>query len=429
MIMKNFRKIYQNYSDQIYSLIIRIVSSLLSYLLLIVVSRTLNSGQYDTFSVSFTYATIIGYVGTLGFSFGILKFWPSYVASRSYSSAKGVSLYYFFIIVLNYAIACSGLFFFAYEPLFLNVLFLSFVLSVMEYLVAHGRSQGRVVSAFFPRDVAWKFAIIPVWIIGVKLFALKNASELVLLMSITALLVIIYQGLRAIQTAPKQVLRARTTLNWSEWAREGLPMFFAMILQLWFTHADVIVYELVVGKGDVGAYFSAAKTAQFLNLFVVSAGMAAAGRISILYYGKKYKDLQDYLKRTSVFITLPTVAAVLLVVLFSDHILGLFGGEVNMPEVLIVLSLGQLVNAICGPTGYMLQILGQARLYLKILLYSVAISFLSQIVLGHLYGHIGIAVGSSLGLTLWNIISVFYIHRVFSLNPTMFKWSKNDEQR
>ena len=100
------------------------------------------------------------------------------------------------------------------------------------------------------------------------------------------------------------------------------------------------------------------------------------------------------------------------IILFKDIILGIFGEEFNLGSTaLIILCIGQLFNAICGPVGSILQMTGRQKAFQNILFIALIINITLNILLVEKHGINGVATATAISLTFWNIASVIYIRK------------------
>jgi O-antigen/teichoic acid export membrane protein len=93
---------------------------------------------------------------------------------------------------------------------------------------------------------------------------------------------------------------------------------------------------------------------------------------------------------------------------------------VSAYPILLILGLGFMVDAVAGPTGYMLQMIGRELTYLKIMTSAYALTLILQCLLIPYLGPIGAAIPNALGLIFANVILVRTIKREIGLNPSLF---------
>ena len=102
-------------------------------------------------------------------------------------------------------------------------------------------------------------------------------------------------------------------------------------------------------------------------------------------------------------------------------LLSFFGTEFLIAKnTLLILLIGQIVNAMSGSVGFILQMTGREKVYQNILLLTLVINITLNIILIPKFGIEGAAIASAFSLLLWNLCSVFYIYRKYNV-LTFFK--------
>src|SRR6478672_11130771 len=124
--------------------------------------------------------------------------------------------------------------------------------------------------------------------------------------------------------------------------------------------ADTILLGAMRTPADVGVYQVATRLTILMTTVIAPIGLAFAPRVADLYRRGELDALHHaYAVVTSWIFRLALPAAVVLIV-FARPLLGLFGpGFQSGATVTVVLTLGQLVNAVTGPCGLMLVMSGR----------------------------------------------------------------------
>lgn len=109
----------------------------------------------------------------------------------------------------------------------------------------------------------------------------------------------------------------------------------------------------------VGAFFAALKTAELINLFLMTVSLVVAPRLSRAVAEKRPENLQLECNAAIVLLGIPTVVASVIVLAFSPYFMLVFDASfVEHENLLRVLVLGMLVNALSGSTGLLFQLGG-----------------------------------------------------------------------
>ena len=93
-----------------------------------------------------------------------------------------------------------------------------------------------------------------------------------------------------------------------------------------------------------------------------------------------------------------------------------FGNEyVKGKWVLIILSLGQFVNCIAGPAGYILQMTGKEKVFKNIIIFSVFINVTLNFILVPFYGILGASLSSLFSLLISSTCSLYIIYKDYNV--------------
>ena len=102
----------------------------------------------------------------------------------------------------------------------------------------------------------------------------------------------------------------------------------------------------------------------------------------------------------------------MLVFLFSKMILGFFGpGYIEARWALIILLIGQAVNALCGSVGVYMNMTGKQVVFQRILVTAFTINVVLNLVLIPKYDLLGAAIATTISTVFWNIVTTTYIYR------------------
>jgi len=105
-----------------------------------------------------------------------------------------------------------------------------------------------------------------------------------------------------------------------------------------------------------------------------------------------------------------------LIVVFSEFVLDIFGNEFEIGKnTLIILAIGQFINAVSGSVGFLLNMTGKQRIFKNIFLIAVIINVVLNFILIPKYGMVGAAIATMISVAVWNIVSVVYIKLEFNI--------------
>jgi O-antigen/teichoic acid export membrane protein len=168
-----------------------------------------------------------------------------------------------------------------------------------------------------------------------------------------------------------------------------------------------------VSPAQIGEYTLMVKIAAFVSfpLLVLSANFAP----KIASFAANH-NLQQRINKMTALITL--AATTLFVIIYFS--IGFFQEflKISQPgttKIFIIVSLGYLVSSSCALNDVCLLMLGQEKLYQKIMIISLILNFILNLLLIPTLKEIGAAITHLLTLVFWNLVSVYFVRKKLNL--------------
>jgi O-antigen/teichoic acid export membrane protein len=190
------------------------------------------------------------------------------------------------------------------------------------------------------------------------------------------------------------------------------PMAISAITYLLMQSVDIILLSKFTSFDRVAFYSVAIKLTTIISLVLASVNTVYAPAFAEWYNRKNFNGLRSGIKKSTQLIFLLTFPAILVVFLFSNRILGFFGTDYMIAQSsLIVLLIGQAVNALCGSAGVYMNMTGKQVVFQRILLVAFAINITLNLILIPIYDILGAAIATSVSTIFWNVVTTAYIYR------------------
>jgi len=190
------------------------------------------------------------------------------------------------------------------------------------------------------------------------------------------------------------------------------PMAISAITYLLMQSVDIILLSKFTSFERVAFYSVAIKLTTIISLVLASVNTVYAPTFAEWYSRKNFNGLRSGIKKSTRLIFLLTFPVILVVFLFSNRILGFFGADYMMAQnSLIVLLVGQAVNALCGSAGVYMNMTGKQVVFQRILLVAFAINITLNLILIPIYDILGAAIATSIYTIFWNVVTTAYIYR------------------
>lgn len=415
------------------SLLIKVATAGLTYFMFVVLSRTLGDQPYGQFAFGFSLATMLAIGASMGQQTAILRYWPEDMGAGDEAGAlnalrsgwaltliAGVTL----AAVLCLVALLLGLIaadFGAVMHLF-GAALLILPLAAAEYGSSALRAQGSVWTALLPRDIVWR-SLVPglVWFLFITGTQLDGAQALVL----TAVML----GLALVM----QSVAARWRHYHNNAGFDGLPTYLkkrggatrwfmaGTVLDSAALNFDIVLVGLVVAVEAAGIYFNAFRTAGLLTLFMFAITLVIAPMVAKHYHAGEMRRAQAITTFCAWAGFLFSVAVFIGFVIFGEFILSLFGATYTEGYwVLIILSVGLLMDAATGPTRIVMMMTGHERQYVSIFGSITLVGFVVMLAAVPFFGIVGAALVNAISRIVAQTAIAWWTHKHVGIDTSLF---------
>ncbi len=203
------------------------------------------------------------------------------------------------------------------------------------------------------------------------------------------------------------------------------PLFLASTLYFLEVWIPTFMLGRFATARAVGVFTAVYKTALLVQGILLSFSTIFAPIISDLHHKRENSKLESLFKTVSKWVFSLSLPAVLLLIVFSQEILSLFGPDFPAGATsLIVLSIGQLVTSIAGPVGIMISMSGRS----KVTLFNSTLHLLLQTGLCYLWvplhGVLGAALASAASIVSLNLLQLLQVRFILGMHPFRFEFLK-----
>jgi O-antigen/teichoic acid export membrane protein len=218
----------------------------------------------------------------------------------------------------------------------------------------------------------------------------------------------------------KDNIDTRTIFNVS------LSMLIATSSMLIISSTDILILGMFRSKADVGIYNVASRWAKLTSLPLMAIIAVTAPKISASYARQDLILLKDTITKASMLIFWTSFPIILIFLTFPTFMMGIFGQEFRSGAyALVMLGIGEFINAIAGSAGFILQMAGREVILRNIMIFTCIINIGLNVILIPIYGLNGAAFTSMITMAFMNITSVVYVRIYTNINPLYFPWLKN----
>ncbi len=200
--------------------------------------------------------------------------------------------------------------------------------------------------------------------------------------------------------------------------KQSLPMLISASVIVLLGWSDTLILGIFRKSEDVGIYNVVLKISTLTSFTFQALDSILAPKLSKAFHDNNMDLFKKLVKISTKINTIISLIIVSGLILFRKIILETFFGTEFLlgSTTLIILSLGQLVNSICGPVGSILQMTGKQKVFQNILFFALFINIILNMLLVKPYGMIGVGISTAVSLFFWNITCVIYIYKILKIN-------------
>jgi len=416
------------FSNSFKTLILKTSGIFLGYLVILMLSK--NFGAQGVGFYNFTLATIstLSIFCILGLDIAVLRYVGELNNKNSYNQ-----LFTLFINVVQILIPTSlvlgAVLYFSSDFISLNILndnsyslilkliaisipFLSFQLVGIEFI----RGLKKISISELTRSVIRPLIGI---LVIFSLLRIANDNLIPVYSIITAIIcssiftfIYIINKLRKIKNPLSNTSISKKTL-----LKTSTPLMFTSVFGSLNTFIPLFLTEIYMSTQMVGVYSLSVRLSLIVSIMIVSIHTAVAPDFSQLFWSRKMDELKRLVNFTARLNLIFSLIPFILICLFNEQILNLFSSEFILGKnVLIILSLSQLINSICGPAGLLLNMTGHEKISRNIIFFSFIITLIGGLILIPVYGIEGAAISQFIAILFLRILNVIFVRTKLRIN-------------
>ncbi len=196
------------------------------------------------------------------------------------------------------------------------------------------------------------------------------------------------------------------------------PLFFAGLLYIFVRYFNPLMLGYFRPAREVGIFAAALRTSILLVVVLDSFSAIFAPMIADLTNRREVEKLAALFKLVTKWIFALVMPLFLTFLFFGREVLGLWGkGYEQGLTSLVVLSIGQFVNCITGPVGYMISMSGRTMISLANTSGVLVVNIVLNFFLIPRHGVLGAAAAASLAMILVNLIKLIEVRVILKVHP------------
>ena len=400
-------------------LVVRVAGAGLGFAFNVALARALGADGLGIYHLSLTFALIASVVGRMGMDAAMLKFGATSHAAMDarrlaavHRMGMGAASLGCGIVAASTFVAANWLAVTVYsDPAIaapLRLMSLALVpfalLNLYGELLKAGHHQA--LSSFVQGAA---LPMVSLLLLLVFAGSLKDASAAAALYLVVTVLVCLMSHVLWRRTIPSGPSRATESLRFRDLLGTAMPMYGSAIADVVMTFSDVLILGMFATATDVGVYTAAARTALLTRFLLLANSAVAAPRFAALHAANDKEGVARLAVRSTLLTTVSSVPLLLLFIVYPEKILSLFGPQFEAgAQVLIILSVGQFVNAMTGPVGYLLNMSGFHRIEGRIAVVGALMTAGLCFALIPIWGPLGAAAANAIATATCNLLRVYF---------------------
>lgn len=404
---------------------VKLLSILSAFFLNIALTRYLSPDQVGYFFLSQAIIVIFAVVARQGFDNALVRFIAGYNVSGEAPLVAGIYRYALMRIIPA-------------------LIILTFLLWLASGFISVWVFDKPLLSCAL---AVGSLAVLPISIAQLHGFCLQGKKSIVFALLFQSALLTLLASLIIWYAEPKDAFQAMAGYSFSAvivllfsiivWFRHGLtslPVFpceekklvtksinSLFIISL-LSQAALWSAPLIIGAfgsaSDVALFSIALKSATVVSFILIAVNSIAAPKFAEAY--KKYKlcEVRVIFRNSTQIMILAALPLIIFMLIYAEWLMGLFGKEyVEGADVLRILAIGQFINVITGPVGFLLQMTGHEKTLRNNFFISSLIMIVGCFIVVPLYGVFGGAIVVALSMTSQNLLCFFQVKKKLGFSP------------
>ncbi|WP_233275030.1 flippase [Calidifontibacillus oryziterrae] len=406
------------------SFAINFSSVVLNLMVVLILTRIVTPEQLGYYFFAMALVSIATVPTVLGLPNILIRFSSKYIVEKKWGFLKGIVIRLNQIVVIMSIIIITGCYMLIVKAhsmipaLDKNTAFLSLSLIILLALskirTSLLRSVGSIYLSQIP-DLIIKnllilaFSVIIYYLMGVDILGIH-----VMIITVIAALIAFLVGQYFVWIKfPTYVNGHTAEYETKEWLLPAIPLLIAGGMKIINTKTDIIMLGMFTSSEITAVYQIVGKVGEVV-LFALSAfNIILAPIISRYFYNNDFSKMQEVVTNATRVITVYSSLILVLFIICGKIILyHAFGEEyANGYSALIILSIGQFVNASLGSVALILTMTGNEKDVAKGVALAAILNIILNFILIPLLEIEGAAIATAISTVIWNLYLAFLVYK------------------
>ncbi|MFD2639166.1 flippase [Piscibacillus salipiscarius] len=409
----------------------KVLGLVLGLIFNVLAARYLGAELFGKFTYIFTFISFFPIIALLGIQQGIVYYIPKLDEEKNYKFKSEIITISFLIVsligvILSFVLILNSDFILntvlnSKEEAYNSIYYL--VVPLIVFLALSQLAQGvfRGVKHIKPFVINQDFIVplLKILVLVISIIFLGNQIETIILSFYVSIIIGCLYLINAIR---KKDLFGKISLesmkNYKQVLLYSFPLLFTGFLGFISQKTDVFMIGYLLNDQDVGVYRIALQIGTLSSFTLVAFNMIFAPTISSLFHKGNIKELELMFKTITKWVVTVNLLAFGLILLLNEEIMLVFGYEFLFGSTALVLvAIGQVVNAGVGSAGQFLTMTGHPFLTMIINFMTVILNIFLNLTFIPKFGIEGAALASLMSVAFANILKLILLYSIHRIQP------------
>ncbi len=396
------------------------LSKVFSLIYAMVVGRLLGAEIFGEYTYSFSIISLVVVVSSLGLRNGIIRF----VSSDKITQKDKNSYFAFGLFSLLVASLVAIIFLIFFRNFFIGLLengklFYLVLPSVLlfnanKYLIQVLKGYKKAKETVFIESVILPLGKIISLIVIVICFNVNSVYSLFFVMYLNqTILTFLY-----LYVLRRNKLLGFTVVKRFDLISFSLPLLLSGLIFTLMTNVDSVMIKEYVGFEQLGVYKAVSSVGGITIFALLSINTIFGPMISKLYSNNEMLQIKELYTFSTKVTTIFNLLVFGMILLYSHDIMALIGPEFRGGgTALVILSTGQIINALVGSVGLINTMTGKSNYALIVSTFSLTFNIGLNVLLIPSFGINGAVFASAVAIIVSNILAFIFMYRRFKMHP------------
>ncbi|HEY6642725.1 lipopolysaccharide biosynthesis protein [Povalibacter sp.] len=404
----------------------RVLAAAASFALNLLLARLLGAQGYGAYAFAISCVLLAATCGKWGWDKAAVRFVAQYLAQgerQRLADFMSASRRAVLVLATLFGLICAAWIAFGSLPVSAGTVAAAALIVPLSSLglLLQGQLRGarQIIASELPEGLLKPLATAGLTVIVVYSFTALDPVFVAMISSLCAALLANAMALWLLARSLPIGMPASASVHASAWSRDIREYGVLGIAQVGLSRGPIVLAGSVLDPAGIGLVAVASRLGDVVAFAVSSVGIAAAPRIAALYHEGNLQECRRLLSIATRYSIVAGAAICAVMSLGGRYVLQLFGADFAAAfPVLLAMCAAQFVAACCGPVGYLATMSGHQRQAAVIQFVSAGVGALATLVLGKLYGFVGVGMAIALSVAGANLLMRRLSARILMAAPS-----------